>query len=160
MQNIWAPWRMQYILEKDEEGCVFCKKKFKEDEAVLILYRGKYAFVVMNKFPYNNGHLLVTPFRHVKDLKDLDQQEILELMNLLTISTGILQDALKPEGFNIGVNLGKVAGAGVEDHIHFHVVPRWNGDTNFMPVLSETRVMPEHLKTTYDKLHPAFQRIK
>jgi ATP adenylyltransferase len=158
MQNIWAPWRVKYILGKKGGRCIFCLKKNKKEDKNLILYQGDLSFVMMNKFPYNNGHLLVAPCRHVKDLEDLTQKEMIDLINLLKLATSILKDALNPDGFNIGTNLGKVAGAGVESHLHFHIVPRWNGDTNFMPVLSDTRVISEHLEETFNRLKPLFGR--
>lgn len=160
MQNIWAPWRMQYILQEKEEGCIFCLEKEKKDHEAHILYRGNHSFVMINKFPYSNGHLLIAPYQHVKDLECLNQDELLDMLELIKVSTGILKDALNSDGFNIGANLGRVAGAGVENHLHFHIVPRWDGDTNFMPILSETRVISEHLEDTFNKLIPGFRRLK
>ncbi len=141
MDVIWAPWRYKYIsmMDKDDEGCVFCR----EDEYVV--YKGENCSVSLNKFPYNNGHLLVLPNRHVSDLSDLSEQEKKELFDLLIRSKDILMDVLSPDGFNVGLNLGRVAGAGVEHHLHFHIVPRWNGDTNFMPILSDTKVISQSL---------------
>jgi ATP adenylyltransferase len=159
MKFLWAPWRMGYILEGKQKSCIFCKKpKEKKDKENLILYQNKYAFVMMNKFPYNNGHLMVIPKRHCLDLGQLDDIEFLELSYLLKASTQILKRSLRPHGFNIGINIGKVGGAG-EEHIHFHIVPRWTGDTNFMPVLSETKIIPEYLEETYQKLHSAFKGL-
>ena len=145
----------------EDGGCIFCDlpkvtqkgaRKVDEDREVLILYRGKKVFVMLNKFPYNAGHLMVTPNRHVATFSDLDAAERIELMDTVAMAEGSLQEAFDPHGFNIGVNLGQVAGAGVLGHIHFHVVPRWNGDTNFMPVLGGTRVMGEYIHETYDRL--------
>jgi len=158
MKVLWAPWRMTYIRSPKKHGCIFCEKpKEGRDKENLILHRGKKCFVMMNRFPYNNGHLMVAPYRHVADLESLEEEEMLEMMTLLSMSVRALRRAYNPHGFNIGVNIGKVAGAGVEGHIHFHVVPRWVGDTNFMPILSETRVIPELLMETYDKLLKHFK---
>ena len=157
MKYLWSPWRMDYILGRKEKGCIFCKKpKEKKDRKNLILFRSRYAFVMMNKFPYNNGHLMIVPKRHCLDLSQLHQEELQDLFFLLKASTQVLKKTLKPHGFNIGINMGIVGGAG-EKHIHFHVVPRWTGDTNFMPVLGETKVIPEYLDNTYHKLHSAFR---
>lgn len=159
MKYLWAPWRMDYILEGKQKSCIFCKKpKERKDKENLILYQNQYAFVMMNKFPYNNGHLMVIPKRHCLDLEQLDDKEFRELSHLLKSSTQILKRSLHPHGFNIGINIGKVGGAG-EEHIHFHIVPRWTGDTNFMPVLSETKIIPEYLEETYQKLHFAFKGL-
>ncbi|MFB3884310.1 MAG: HIT domain-containing protein [Thermodesulfobacteriota bacterium] len=159
MEYLWAPWRMDYILKEKREGCIFCEKpRENKDKKNLILFRGEDAFVIMNKFPYNSGHLMVVPRRHCVDLVQLDDREIHELARLLRASSRILRECLHPHGFNIGMNIGKVGGAG-EEHIHFHVVPRWEGDINFMPVLSETKVIPEYLGKTYDKLHAAFKGL-
>jgi ATP adenylyltransferase len=149
---------MAYILSRKQKGCLFCKKpKENDDRKNLILFRSRYAFVMMNKFPYNNGHLMVVPKRHSSDLDQLRQEELRDLFFLLKATTRVLKKTLKPHGFNIGVNIGIVGGAG-EKHIHFHIVPRWAGDTNFMPVLGETKVIPEFLEKTYDKLHAAFEK--
>ena len=154
MKQIWAPWRAEYIHGQKLSHCIFCK----DDKNELVLYRGDLAAVMMNKFPYNNGHLLVYPWRHTSSLENMDKEETLELFKLIKWSVAILKKEMKPGVFNIGINLGKDAGAGIEDHIHFHIVPRWNGDTNFMPVISEVRVLPEHLETTYNKLYSHFQK--
>jgi ATP adenylyltransferase len=160
MKTIWAPWRMNYIHEKKEEGCIFCKKPLeKKDEKNLILYRGKRTFVVMNKFPYNNGHLLIVPKRHCTDLEELNINEFQELFDVMKISTQVLKTSLSPHGFNIGFNIGKAGGAG-KDHLHLHVVPRWMGDTNFMPTLAETKIIPETLNETYRKLRSVFEDLK
>ena len=158
MKQIWAPWRAEYIHGQKPSHCIFCKKYSKDDKNELVLYRGDFAAVMMNKFPYNNGHLLVYPWRHTSSLENMDKEETLELFKLIKWSVAILKKEMKPGGFNIGINLGKDAGAGIEDHIHFHIVPRWNGDTNFMPVISEVRVLPEHLEATYNKLYSHFQK--
>jgi ATP adenylyltransferase len=147
---------MEYILGEKKRGCFFCKKlKEKKDIKNLILYQGEYVFVVMNKYPYNNGHLMIVPKRHYLDLEQLDNRELEELFDLLRASIKVLKACFRPHGFNIGINIGKVGGAG-EDHLHLHVVPRWAGDTNFMPVIGETKVVPEYLEKTYQRLHSAF----
>ena len=157
MKFLWAPWRMDYILEKKQEDCLFCRKQIeKRDPENLILHRGKHGFVMMNKFPYNNGHLMVVPNRHCPDFEALHDDEIEELFHLLKAATGVLKNTLRPHGFNIGVNIGKAGGAG-EDHLHVHVVPRWTGDTNFMPVFGETKVIPQYLKKTYQTLRLEFR---
>jgi ATP adenylyltransferase len=159
MRYLWAPWRMDYILKEKPKGCIFCKKLLeRKDEKNLILWKGDYAFVIMNKFPYNNGHLMVVPNRHCIDLDQLGNEEFQELSFLLKASTQVLKECFYPHGFNIGMNIGKVGGAG-EEHIHFHIVPRWAGDTNFMPVLGETKIIPEYLEKTYQKLHSAFKNL-
>jgi len=148
---------MDYILSRKQKGCIFCTKpKERKDRKNLILFRSRYAFVVMNKFPYNNGHLMIVPKRHSSDLNQLRHEELQDLFFLLKVSTQVLKKTLKPHGFNIGINIGAVGGAG-EKHIHFHIVPRWAGDTNFMPVLGETKIIPEYLENTYHKLHSAFR---
>ena len=154
MKALWAPWRMEYILSEKEVGeCIFCPGDNRgQDQARLILYVGSLTLVMMNRFPYINGHLLVAPLRHVPDLESLTEKETLALMIMVRRSIGVLKKVMKPEGFNVGVNLGRVAGAGVEDHLHFHIVPRWNGDTNYMSVLGEVRVVPEHIIETYGNI--------
>ena len=154
MKTMWAPWRMEYILGEKEEGCVFCKAADNHDG--LTLCKDSVTMVVLNKFPYINGHLLVAPVRHVSDLSQLNQDEMGQLMATIERSVGILKTVMKPEGFNVGLNLGKVAGAGVEAHLHFHIVPRWVGDVNALAVFGEVRVVSEHLKATYEKLKPYF----
>ena len=153
MKQLWAPWRIKYIKMEKTEECIFCKAvKEEKDEKNLVLWRGKVAFVIMNKFPYNNGHLMVAPYRHVGTLEDLTVMELTEIGILLQKSIKLLKKAMSPEGFNLGINIGRIAGAGVEDHIHVHIVPRWNGDTNFMPVISDVRVVPQALQDTYTEL--------
>ncbi|MFN3966221.1 MAG: HIT family protein [Endomicrobiia bacterium] len=156
MERIFAPWRMKFITGKKEKGCLFCKKlRSKNDSKNLVLYRGKTAFILLNLYPYSNGHIMVAPKKHKGDFSQLTDEEKLELFNLVELSTKILKKVYKPKGFNIGINLGKVAGAGVPGHLHVHIVPRWLGDTNFMPVCSETKVICESLKSTYKKLRTA-----
>lgn len=157
IQPIWAPWRIQYILSRKGPGCIFCEKpKEVSDRDNLILCRSGHSFVIMNLYPYNNGHLMVVPYRHVFSITELNDDEVLDLMRMTRRSVSNLKRAFMPEGFNIGLNIGKVAGAGIEEHLHFHVIPRWVGDTHFMAVLGEVRVIPEHVLSTYDKLHPLF----
>jgi ATP adenylyltransferase len=149
---------MAYIEGARSDGCLFCEKPHEGGERKnLILSRGPLTYVVMNLFPYSNGHLMIVPYRHCADLTQLSPEESLEIMQSAQRCTQILQEAFRAEGFNIGFNLGKVAGAGIADHIHLHIVPRWMGDTNFMPVLADTKVMPEYLEVGYDKLYPLFQ---
>ncbi len=161
MRNLWAPWRMEYILGKREPYCIFCPEgDGLSDEERLILYRGRRTMVMMNKYPYNNGHLLVAPWRHVAALEDLTDEEMADLMKKVQSCVRILRRTMRPDGFNVGLNLGAAAGAGVESHLHFHVVPRWEGDTNFMTVFADVRSIPEHLRQTYDKLRPHFEKEK
>ena len=160
MKQLWAPWRIEYILGPKPDACVFCIPEHTgEDAERLILYRGRHAFVLMNKFPYSNGHLLVTPYRHVMELSALSSEEAHELMDLLQKCTVILKDRFHCQGINAGLNLGEAAGAGIREHMHFHLVPRWNGDSSFMAELDEVRVMPEHLTSTYNALKPYFDTL-
>ncbi len=153
MEHLWAPWRIQYILSAKETGCFLCRKPQEADDARnLILLRDRTCYALLNAYPYNPGHLLVAPYKHSGDLEELSEQELTELMMLTRRGKQLLARALKPDGFNVGINFGKVAGAGVEDHLHIHVVPRWNGDTNFMPVLGEVRVIPQALEELYAEL--------
>lgn len=148
---------MAYMMGHPENRCVFCEKpKENQDKENLILWRGDNCFVILNLFPYNNGHLMVVPYRHVADLAGLQTAEKLELVELTERSISVLREAMSPQGFNIGMNLGKVSGAGIDDHLHIHIVPRWGGDTNFMPVLSDTKVVSESLAETYARLGPHF----
>ncbi|HSC35935.1 MAG TPA: HIT domain-containing protein [Thermodesulfobacteriota bacterium] len=152
MKVLWAPWRLKYITGDKEEGCIFCKKpKEGNDKDNLILYTGETSFIIMNRYPYSNGHLMTVPYKHTNNFSDLTPNERLELMDLTAKCLDILQ-VIKPEGFNIGMNLGRTGGAGIDDHLHFHIVPRWSGDTNFMPVIGDIRVMPEYLEDTYETL--------
>lgn len=159
MQNLWAPWRIEYILGKREPYCIFCPEGGGlSDTERLILHRDQLVMVMMNKYPYNNGHLLVAPWRHLASLEGLSTEEMKDLMRWIKICTTILQRVMHPQGFNVGLNLGAAAGAGVEDHLHFHIVPRWQGDTNFLTVFADVRSIPEHLQQTYEKLRPHFVR--
>jgi len=165
IKQLWAPWRGEYIqghserLKNKPTGCIFCREYSKNNKKALVLYKGNFAAVMMNKFPYNNGHLLLYPWKHTALLEEMGAEEIQEFFLLLKKSVVILKKVFKPAGFNIGMNLGKASGAGIDEHIHFHIVPRWNGDTNFMPVIGEVRVMPEHLSATYNKLYQHFKRL-
>jgi len=161
MKVLWAPWRMEYILSEEKEGsCIFCPGDDRtQDEERLILYVGSLSMVMMNRYPYNNGHLLVAPIKHVKGLEDLSHEETLDILLMVRRSITILKDIMNPEGFNVGLNLGRVAGAGMEEHMHFHIVPRWNGDNNYMTVVGEVRVIPEHIIETYGRLRPYFEKI-
>ncbi len=159
-QRLWSPWRMAYLTGEDKkplDGCIFCAKLAAGDDAgEHILYRGRTAYVTLNRFPYNNGHLMIVPNAHVPSFEQLDAATLAEMMRLLNDSLAALRRELRPDGFNVGANLGAVAGAGVADHVHLHVVPRWGGDTNFMPVLGDTRVIPELLSQTYERLKKAW----
>lgn len=153
MKRLWAPWRMEYILGEKAGECLFCvKAKESKDRENYIVYRGQRGFIILNIYPYNNGHLMIAPYRHAASLEDLDEETLTELMLLLNKSLRLLRQVMDPQGFNIGINLGKAAGAGIAEHVHIHVVPRWEGDTNFMPVFAETKVIPELLDQTYEKL--------
>ncbi|MDR3358252.1 MAG: HIT domain-containing protein [Desulfovibrio sp.] len=157
MKQLWTPWRMEYILEPKPDSCVFCLPPTEEEDGErLILSRGESSFVIMNKYPYNNGHIMVCPYRHVMDLAELSRKEGTEIMDLLKRCAGVLKEHFRCEGINIGLNLGQAAGAGIREHLHFHLVPRWNGDSSFMAVFSETRTIPEHLRQTYTALRRHF----
>ena len=157
MDRLWAPWRHGYVVNPEGEGCIFCMKPAEQkDDENFLLYRGKKVFVLMNIYPYNNGHLMVAPYRHTGDINELESDELLEMMEVVQKCIRILKEKMHPDGFNIGINLGRVAGAGFEDHIHIHIVPRWNGDTNFMPVLADTKVIPISLQEAYNLLKDGF----
>ena len=162
---MWSPWRMAYISAEhkgayeDAPACVFCDLPAQGDDArTSILHRGEHAFVIMNLYPYNNGHLLIVPYAHVDTLAALGAATLTEMMTLAQRAQGVLEDRMRPQGFNMGINQGKAAGAGIADHLHMHIVPRWVGDTNFMPVLGDVRVMPQHLEETYALLAPGVAR--
>ena len=158
MKTMWAPWRMEYILSEKQDNCIFCEALSQNDD--LTLYKGNDTMVVMNKYPYINGHLLVAPVRHISALDQLNKYEMGELLATVDRSVDILKQVMNPDGFNVGLNLGKVAGAGVEEHLHFHIVPRWFGDTNALTVFADVRVIPEHIKTTYENLKPYFNNVE
>jgi ATP adenylyltransferase len=159
-ERIWAPWRLEYVKDasKDaEQGCIFCAKpEAGDDEGSLIVHRGERCFVILNLYPYTNGHLMIAPFEHIGAIQELPAETTAEMMTLAQRAIEILTEQYEPHGFNVGFNQGRVAGAGVEHHIHMHVVPRWGGDTNFMPVLADTRVMPQTLEQSYEALRGRF----
>ena len=156
MERLWAPWRMEYILAEKPEGCIFCGAETGDAGVRYILHRTRFSFVMLNRYPYTNGHLLVAPYRHTATMDDLDDAELLDIFRTVALCRNVLADAAAPQGFNIGMNLGRAAGAGVDEHLHVHLVPRWNGDTNYMSVIADVRVMPENLAATYDVLLPRF----
>ncbi len=159
MRQLWAPWRMDYIQADADEGCIFCEAPKKDPAEGLVLFKGSVTIVMLNKYPYNSGHLMIAPARHVSKVEELTPEEGFDNFRLLRHCVSVLQKELKPQGFNVGMNLGKAAGAGIDGHLHMHIVPRWNGDMNFMPVLSDVKVIPEHLKATFDKLAPHFKGL-
>jgi len=160
LTRLWAPWRIEYIRSIKEDGCIFCDKPENDDDReMLILHRGKLAFVMMNLFPYNNGHLLIAPYTHADNPGDLSCEERSEIMELADAAMEIMKKTMNAEGFNFGANIGCAGGAGIEEHVHFHVVPRWRGDTNFMPVLGHTKVQVDGLKESYNNLKPHFDGI-
>jgi ATP adenylyltransferase len=164
MERLWSPWRIGYVANssgsKDGNECIFCANPAADDDvASLILHRGRSAFIMMNLYPYNNGHLMVAPFRHVGELEALEEQEMLEIMQLSVLGIEAVKSEMHPAGFNMGMNLGKCAGAGFAGHLHMHIVPRWEGDTNFMPVTADTKVIAESLKDAYERLSAAIQTL-
>jgi ATP adenylyltransferase len=153
MERLWAPWRIRYILGEKEPGCFFCRKsQDSDDRKNYVVVRERVCFALLNTYPYNPGHLMIAPYKHTPDLDELADQELSELMALTRRCQQLLARTVKPDGFNIGINLGRAAGAGVLDHVHIHIVPRWNGDTNYMPVLADTHVLPQALQETYAEL--------
>ena len=156
METMFAPWRMEYLVCEKQEGCVFCKCSTRCDD--YIVFEGKTCFLMLNRYPYVNGHLMIIPERHLDDISELTMEERSEIFALLDTSVKVLRDAMKPNGFNVGMNLGKAAGAGIAEHVHVHVIPRWEGDTNFMSVVGHVRVVPEDLATTAEKLAPLFRK--
>jgi ATP adenylyltransferase len=157
VNQLWAPWRLEYVGRADEqEGCLFCRAAEGDDEQSLVVHRGREAFVLLNRFPYASGHLMVAPYRHSGEFTELGEGETLEIHRLASEGIGALAQLYSPQGYNVGWNLGRVAGAGVVDHVHLHLVPRWLGDTNFMPVLADLKVIPEHLVETRRKLAEAW----
>ncbi len=163
LERLYTPWRMKYVVstEKRKEGCVFCNaldEGVEHDPDNFIVYRGEETFAIMNIYPYNVGHLMVLPRQHMSTLSDLSRQAQAEMMALATYFTEILAEIMQPDGFNVGINLGKAAGAGIDAHLHIHIVPRWVGDSNFMPIVGQTRVLPEELSDTYKKIVAAVKR--
>ena len=160
MDHLWSPWRLEYILSDKSSGCVFCDKiSAGDDVSEHVLLRGEAAYVTLNRYPYNNGHLLVVPYAHVPSLEDLPPVALQEMMVLANRGMAALRASMRPDGFNLGANLGKMAGAGIEQHVHLHVVPRWSADTNFMTAISETRTIPETLDETYVRLKSALAAL-
>jgi len=160
VDRLWSPWRLQYVTSTGEaHGCVFCEAQAGVEAAPLMVFRGRQAFVILNLFPYNSGHLMVVPNRHIATLASATHDERCELMDLTRVAEQALTEVYAPHGLNVGMNLGRSAGAGIVDHLHVHVVPRWNGDTNFMTVVGEVRVLPEELAQTAERLRPAFARF-
>jgi ATP adenylyltransferase len=157
VKQLWAPWRLEYIAGADDEsGCIFCRAAEGPDEEGLVVHRGERAFCLLNRYPYVSGHLMVAPYRHVADFAELTAEEALEMHRVAASGMGALAETFAPQGYNVGWNLGRIAGAGIVDHVHLHVVPRWAGDTNFMPVLADVKVLPEHLDDTRIKLANAW----
>jgi ATP adenylyltransferase len=155
---LYAPWREEFILGPKEEGCIFCDPSSRRGVREFILHRGKRAFIVLNRYPYNSGHLMIVPNRHIAYLEDLSKVERNELMSLIALASRVLNESIKPEGLNLGMNLGRAGGAGIAGHLHVHLVPRWVGDTNFMPTLFNTRVVSVNLMTLCKKLKAAFRK--
>jgi ATP adenylyltransferase len=160
VEHLFAPWRQRYIVQAvktAEEGCIFCDKPQDDDQAALIILRGKYNFIILNTFPYNAGHLMVAPLRHLANFEGLTEQELMEHYKLVQKACSVLTQVYHPDGYNIGMNLGRTAGAGFDKHLHTHIVPRWAGDTNYMPILADTTVVNEALEDTYKELKPLFE---
>jgi ATP adenylyltransferase len=160
MDRLWAPWRLEYIQGPEDDCCIFCvDENPAEDQSRLIVVRGEYSYVIMNRYPYSNGHLMVSPYRHLSDPGELENREVLEIHQLMVHSQKVLRDVCGAQGYNVGWNIGQASGAGIADHIHMHIVPRWIGDSNFMPVLAGTRVIPQHIERTYSLLAKAFSEF-
>jgi len=156
MKKLWAPWRLKYVKSKKSNGCIFCKaRKSKQDKKNHVVYRSKCSFAILNLYPYTNGHIMVAPYRHVKDIDQLSRDELLDLFEVLKISKKLLDKTLEPHGYNIGINISRAAGAGFDKHIHIHIVPRWKGDVNFMPVFTDTKVISQSLNDLYNRLTDA-----
>ncbi len=161
MDRLWAPWRLEYIQAPNDECCIFCLgENPAEDQMRLVVARGKHCYVIMNRYPYSNGHLMVSPYRHLADPACLESHEVLEIHQMMIRSQMVLRDVCAAQGFNVGWNFGSAAGAGIADHIHMHIVPRWAGDNNFMPILADIRVIPQHIETTYSLLARAFLEMQ
>ena len=161
MKHLWSPWRLEYLTAPQSEGCIFClAAESDDDRGNLVLHRGERAFLILNRYPYNNGHFMVVPYLHLPSTEALDSTTLTEMMLLLNRGMAALRAAMAPDGFNVGANLGRVAGAGIEDHVHLHVVPRWLGDTNFMPVVGDMRVVPQTWLQIYDSLKAALDELR
>lgn len=156
MDILYSPWRIDYILSKKEKGCIFCSKPKADDEEHLIIKRGEHTYIIMNLYPYNNAHLMVIPYRHVSILSELNDDELFEMMKMTQLCEKVLNEVYTPDGMNVGMNIGEAAGAGIADHLHIHIVPRWKGDTNFISTLGRTRVIPEKMEESYHKLKKVF----
>lgn len=157
MDRLWAPWRLEYIQAPDDECCIFClDENPAEDQMRLVVERGEHCYVIMNRYPYSNGHLMVSPYRHLADPAGLESHEVFEIHQMMIRSQKVLRDVCAAQGFNVGWNFGSAAGAGIADHIHMHIVPRWAGDNNFMPILADIRVIPQHIEKTYTLLARGF----
>jgi len=160
VERLWSPWRLAYVSASSEpKGCIFCDAQADDEAAALVLFRGTTCFVILNLYPYNNGHLMVVPNRHIATLEAASRDELGEIMALTRVAEMALREVYRPDGLNVGINLGKAAGAGILDHLHVHLVPRWSGDTNFMTAIGEVRVLPEDLAQTVERLRPAFERL-
>jgi ATP adenylyltransferase len=160
MDRLWAPWRLEYIQGPEGDGCIFCLNEDPaDDQKRLVVSRGQYSYVIMNRFPYSNGHLMVSPYRHLSDPAELENNEVLEIHQMMVSSQAVLGEVCAAQGFNVGWNIGRAAGAGIADHIHMHIVPRWGGDSNFMPILADVRVIPQHIEKTYALLVKAFSAV-
>ncbi len=161
MKQLWAPWRLSYLQGKNPklDGCVFCAKQTADDLTEHILYRGRYSYVVLNRYPYSNGHMMIVPCQHTGLIEDLDDDTLLEVVQMIKYVLRILREVYNPHGFNVGVNEGSAGGAGIAEHIHFHIVPRWDGDSNYMTVIGETRVISQTLDDTYKSLRPLFDSL-
>lgn len=158
VERLWAPWRMEYILSPPADECVFCRAA-EDAEAHMVLFRGERALLMLNAFPYNSGHLLVAPYAHVGDIGHLSAEDLCAMTELARVAMLAMRQSMQPHGFNVGMNLGRAAGAGIEQHVHLHIVPRWDGDTNFMSVVADTRVVPESLEAIHERLGPAVEEI-
>ncbi|MGQ9516070.1 MAG: HIT family protein [Anaerolineae bacterium] len=159
MERLWSPWRMAYLTNEEKpEGCVFCRKLAEQNDAQnLLVHRGRHAAIIMNLYPYNTGHLMVIPYSHASSTEELDRDTLTEMMELVNLGMRILRRTLRPDGFNVGINIGRSAGAGIAEHVHIHIVPRWSGDSNFLTILGQTRVIPEFLEDTYCRLVAALK---
>jgi ATP adenylyltransferase len=161
VERLWAPWRIRYIENDKSDGCIFCTKQAQEDDtANHVVWRGERAFVLLNRYPYNNGHLMVAPYAHTGDLEDLTAEDAAEVLALCQDAVRVLKQTFKPDGLNVGLNLGAAAGAGVKDHLHFHIVPRWAGDTNFMSVVADVRVIPQSLDQAHHILVQGLEDLR
>lgn len=159
MERIFAPWRIRYVLSPKPKDCVFCTAQKSDEKDALVVYKAKTSYVIMNRNPYNPGHVMVCPNRHVANFEELSKEEKFEIMELTALAVKAIKNCMNPDGFNIGINIGKVAGAGIAEHLHVHIVPRWNGDTSFMPILADVQVIPEALEETFEKLKASFNVV-